>query len=489
MDTYDKALEKIKQDQKYKPNYVMYMTPGITGPTGPTGPAGTSVSILGSYDTLDELQREHLTSNIGDGYLVGDNLYVWSQENEWHNVGRLRGPKGDQGPQGIAGIQGIPGPKGDQGVKGDIGPTGPQGKQGTQGPTGATGPAGTSVSILGSYDTLDELQREHLTNNIGDGYLVGDNLYVWSQENEWHNVGRLRGPKGDQGPQGIAGIQGIQGPKGDQGVKGDIGPTGPQGKQGIQGPTGATGPAGTSVSILGSYDTLDELKKAHQKGNTGEAYLVDSNLYVWSQENDDWIDVGIIKGPKGDQGVKGDIGPTGPQGKQGIQGPTGPTGSEKIGIVYLVTLNNNNTAGETIYPNHSIPITNKEVDNMDICSFNSNGMINLKKAGIYRIDFVVNVFVEPIDEFNPNIDIISIGFKNSFKKDIYVGNSSWITNKGSISIVGQGTFIVNDPVKDYLELVNLSKQPIVLNSPSLSYTSFQSNLANPLATILIQYLG
>jgi len=49
-------------------------------------------------------------------------------------------------------------------------------------------------------------------------------------------------------------------------------------------------------------------------GEPGDAYLINGDLYVWSDTTNDWTNVGTIKGPKGD---------TGPQGPQGEQGPPG----------------------------------------------------------------------------------------------------------------------------------------------------------------------
>ncbi len=71
--------------------------------------------------------------------------------------------------------------------------------------TGATGADGKSVSILGSYATLAELQAAHPTGEPGDGYLIGGYLYVWN-DNEWENVGLIQGPAGNPGV-GISTIQ------------------------------------------------------------------------------------------------------------------------------------------------------------------------------------------------------------------------------------------------------------------------------------------
>lgn len=122
------------------------------------------------------------------------------------------------------------------------------------------------------------------------------------------------GPRGETGPQGIQGPVGPQGPIGPQGIQGERGPIGPQG---IQGPEG---PAGTGVTILGSFDTEEELKAAHPTGEKGDAYLIQGVLYVWSETKGVWDPVGTIQGPKGEPGA---IGPEGPQGIQGPQGNPG----------------------------------------------------------------------------------------------------------------------------------------------------------------------
>lgn len=93
-----------------------------------------------------------------------------------------------------------------------------------------------------------------------------------------------------------------------------------------QGPTGPQGPMGKGLEILGAYDSLEELKQNHEKGETGQSYLVNGNLYVWNEEKNEWISAGNVQGPTGPQGEQGLIGPTGPQGEQGIVGPTGPEG-------------------------------------------------------------------------------------------------------------------------------------------------------------------
>jgi hypothetical protein len=171
---------------------------------------------------------------VGDAYLVSGNLYVWSVTSQkWENVGNVRGPQGLLGPQGAPGVQGPKGdpgpagpqgPKGDpgsvgpQGPKGDPGPVGPQGAQGVQGAQGTDGADGTGVNILGAYGSEADLAAAHPSGNVGDAYLIGGDLYVWSATSQiWENVGNIKGPQGDPGAQGPKGDPGPQGPKGDTG--------------------------------------------------------------------------------------------------------------------------------------------------------------------------------------------------------------------------------------------------------------------------------
>lgn len=86
------------------------------------------------------------------------------------------------------------------------------------------------------------------------------------------------------------------------------------------------GKDGTSVTILGAYSTEGELKTAHPTGNLGDSYLIEGDLYVWSLNNNDWVNVGTIQGPQGEQGIQGEPGPEGPQGERGEPGKDGLTG-------------------------------------------------------------------------------------------------------------------------------------------------------------------
>ena len=101
------------------------------------------------------------------------------------------------------------------------------------------------------------------------------------------------------------------------GDKGDTGPVGPKGDKGEN---------GTSVKILGTKPSVSDLPA---KGEIGDAWLVNGNLYVWADNS--WENVGNIQGPKGDKGdtgATGKTGATGATGKTGATGATGKTGAD-----------------------------------------------------------------------------------------------------------------------------------------------------------------
>lgn len=98
---------------------------------------------------------------------------------------------------------------------------------------------------------------------------------------------------------------------------------GPKGETGAQGPQGEKGEDGTGVTILGSFETAEALRAEHPAGAVGDSYLVAGHLYVWSQSDSDWVDVGNIQGPQGEKGETGDPGKDGAQGAAGAPGQDG----------------------------------------------------------------------------------------------------------------------------------------------------------------------
>ncbi len=114
------------------------------------------------------------------------------------------------------------------------------------------------------------------SNTLGDGYIIGGNLWVASKSGStladgWVDVGAFRGPKGDKGDPGEQGIQGIQG---------NVGIQGNTGAQGIQGNVGPRGPAGVLEATGGTLSgtiTIPDLVITGNAGfgKTSPAYRVD----------------------------------------------------------------------------------------------------------------------------------------------------------------------------------------------------------------------
>lgn len=151
---------------------------------GPTGPAGKGLEIMGSYDSLEELKKNHPTGNNGDTYIVNGELYIWNQElNDWSDIGNVKGPKGD-----------------------------------------------TETFIVNSTKTANPNEDAKVIDNKVDLIHYLDFVI----------------PKGDIGPKGDKGETGLQVP---QGLKGDIGPIGPTGPKGEQGEKGDIGPKGEKGDI------------------------------------------------------------------------------------------------------------------------------------------------------------------------------------------------------------------------------------------------
>lgn len=110
--------------------------------------------------------------------------------------------------------------------------------------------------------------------------------------------------------------------------------------QGKDGKNGIDGKDGTSVNILGSYNSLEELKQAHPTGNVGDAYLINGDMYVWSVEENNWVDVGNIQGAEGKSAYEVwlDAGYTGTEQDylNSLKGATGDAGYTPIkGIDYF----------------------------------------------------------------------------------------------------------------------------------------------------------
>ena len=127
-------------------------------------------------------------------------------------------------------------------------------------------------------------------------------------------LGLVAGERGEKGSPGDKGDRGEPGEKGDPGPRGE---PGERGETGPKGPKGDKGEPGAGLSIRGQYGSFEALRSAHPKGQPGDGYLVGGDLWVWSEEQAAWRNVGSIQGPRGETGDKGETGERGEKGDPG----------------------------------------------------------------------------------------------------------------------------------------------------------------------------
>ncbi len=189
------------------------------GDKGDKGDTGTGLEIKDKVSSVSNLPS---TANEGDGYLVGEELYVW-MNGAWKDCGPLQGPKGDQGVQGIQGNTGT-------GVSSTT-------IQYQISNSATTAPTGTWSDNIVTTTTTNPYLWMKATLNYTDG--TTKDFYLVSQ-------------KGD---------------KGDTGATGATGPTGPQ------------GPVGSGLVVKGTVNDASQLPTT---GNQeGYCYFIGTDLYVW----------------------------------------------------------------------------------------------------------------------------------------------------------------------------------------------------------------
>jgi hypothetical protein len=313
-------------ERYWEPSKNVWITVANTGKPGPRGEVGPGVGVWYADAPPKDVIRYPFWYDTARLQMYG--WYDDQDSQQWVSLTR-QGDKGDKGDMGIQGPRGVAGPVG------PIGPQGPQGLTGTAATitlgTVTTAPPGSNAVIVNSGTA----QAATFDFTIPQG-AVGPQGPTGPQgiTGPQGSVGPAgpQGLKGDTGAQGIQGLkgdkgdQGIQGTQGIQGLKGDTGAQGPQGIQGLTGPQGLKGDkgdTGDTVSIKGSVANAAALPAG---ATLNDMYITqdDGNGHIW--DGNAWINVGQIKGPKGDTGAQGVAGPTGPQGIQGIDGPQGPKG-------------------------------------------------------------------------------------------------------------------------------------------------------------------
>ncbi|WP_437696704.1 hypothetical protein ACSOCI_12260 (plasmid) [Levilactobacillus brevis] len=159
LDDFQQEFDQLKTD----------LTNKVATLQGPKGDPGEGLDIKGQVNSVSALPT---TANEGDGYLVNEELYVWTN-GAWKDCGPIQGPQGIQGPKGDTGATGPQGPKGDTGATGPVGPQ---------------GPVGAGLVVKGTVSNASQLPTTG--NQEGYCYFVGTDLYVWDA-GAWKNCGNV----------------------------------------------------------------------------------------------------------------------------------------------------------------------------------------------------------------------------------------------------------------------------------------------------------
>lgn len=155
---------------------------------GDKGDPGEGLDIKGQVTSVSTLPT---TANEGDGYLVNEELYVYTS-GAWKDCGTIQGPQGIQGKTGT----GISSTTIQYQISNNA----------------TTAPTGIWSDNIVATTTANPYLWMKATLNYTDG--TTKDFYLVSQKGD-------KGDKGDTGPQGEQGPAGMQGAKGDKGDKGD----------------------------------------------------------------------------------------------------------------------------------------------------------------------------------------------------------------------------------------------------------------------------
>ena len=350
----------------------------LKGEKGDRGDDGTSIKILGTVNSPTEFPEN--PSN-GDGYMLEGHLWVYDGVS-WIDAGEIKGPQGDPGTNAyitavtasISDTTGVPtvkvttgGTHSEMSIDFDFDNLkGPKGDKGTSitsiGRTGGNGTAGTT---------------DEYTINYSDGTTSTFNVYNGEDGKDGEN--------GDDGitPVFTAVTASVNNATGTPQVSVVTAKTADEkysmefSFQNMKGEKGDKGDDGTSVKILGTKNSYNELPSSNNVN--GDGYIIGENLYVWNGST--WQDVGKVKGPQGDPGTNAYItGVTASVGNttgtpsvnvttagtpsnisfnlsfNGLKGESGEDGENGVGINSFVKTSGNGTAGTT--DTYTITFTN-----------------------------------------------------------------------------------------------------------------------------------
>ena len=270
----------------------------LKGEKGDRGDDGTSVKILGTKQSYDELPSSNNAN--GDGYIIGENLWVWNGS-AWENVGQIKGPQGDPGTNAyitavtasVSDTTGIPSVK------------------------VTTGGTHSEMSIDFDFDNLKGVKGDEgrsitsIDRTEGNGAAGTTDVYTITYSDETTSTFNVyNGENGINGNNGITPVftavtANVNNATGTPQVSVVTAKTADEkysmefSFQNMKGDKGDKGDDGTSVKILGTKHSYSELPLSNNAN--GDGYIIGENLYVWNGST--WENVGQIKGPQGDPGT------------------------------------------------------------------------------------------------------------------------------------------------------------------------------------------
>lgn len=267
------------------------------------------VKPLGFYSTVEELETDISSPDIGDMYGVGLSApyeyYVWDGA-VWVNNGEI----GSSGIPYIGVAEGTPNALAVN-YSGVIG----NGEPFVFSPK-INGASGATLKI-GASDAFPILNH--------DGTPIDDNMLyanvpivaiyrAASDDAEPAYIVTLDGSTGEPGATFTPSISsdGVISWSNDRGLNNPepvniIGPVGPVGPSGKDGATGPKGDPGKGFSILGYFPDIESLENSITSPDAGDSYGVGTSepydIYTWDGENNDWVNNGPIQGAEGKPGV------------------------------------------------------------------------------------------------------------------------------------------------------------------------------------------
>lgn len=271
---------------------------GDKGDKGDKGDAADALRLRGVKPTVDELPME---GTIGDAWVVGADIYAYTDAGTWENIGRYQGIDGTNGTDGVDGL-------GAYELAKQMGFTGTEQEY-------LDSLHGRNLQIDGVANSVAELPAAPADSTVKT-YMVGDTLYVGTN-GAWTSAGQIRGKDGVDGVDGKSALEEIaaaypevvdaatlaaflKGEKGDKGDKGD---------------TGDTGAAGPALNVRGVFATEAEVLALANPQN-GDFAVGDRYHYIYDGVS--WGKSLTLDGKDGVDGVNGTDGTNGIDGKDGI---------------------------------------------------------------------------------------------------------------------------------------------------------------------------